>query len=140
MAQTTRRAGIHDILASFERNRIRDAAEPRKSDSRLDFERYRRVRVPETDTAGIEAKRPARTGGRPKILHQSRRNTVAVGEQLLPSESLHSTRGGGDDLSNLNSARIQRTDVCRAIRVGGRGSRDEKHRWDIVVQEVTENE
>ena len=44
------------------------------------FERYRRVRVSETDTAGIEAERPSRTGGRPKILHQSRRNTVAVGE------------------------------------------------------------
>lgn len=48
--------------------------------------------------------------------------------------------GGGDDLSNLNSERVQRADVCRAIRVGGRGSRDEKHRWDIVVQEVSENE
>lgn len=49
-------------------------------------------------------------------------------------------RGGGVDLPNLNSEGIQRADVCRAIRVGGRGSRDDKHRWDIVVQEVTENE
>lgn len=52
----------------------------------------------------------------------------------------YTENGGGDDLSNLNSERVQRADVCRAIRVGGRGSRDEKHRWDIVVQEVSENE
>lgn len=38
-------------------------------------------------------------------------------------------------MSNPDSERVERTDVCRAIRVGGRGSRDEKHRWDIVVQE-----
>lgn len=51
----------------------------------------------------------------------------------------HSIMGGGD-LPNLNSERIQRADVCRAIRVGGRGSRDDKHRWDIVVQEVFKGE
>lgn len=43
-------------------------------------------------------------------------------------------KGGGEQ--NLNSEGVQRTDVCRAIRVGGRGSRDDKHRWDIIAQEI----
>ena len=46
------------------------------------------------------------------------------------------TGGGGEPYSN--SEGVQGTDVCRTIRVGGRGSRDEKHRWDIIAQEVDE--
>lgn len=46
-------------------------------------------------------------------------------------------RGGMPD---TNGERVQGTDVCRSIRVGGRGSRDDKHRWDIIFQETEDAE
>lgn len=61
----------------------------------------------------------------------------AVNARLKSNYQQHkrSIIGGGTTVPNPDSERVERTDVCRAIRVGGRGSRDEKHRWDIVVQE-----
>lgn len=64
--------------------------------------------------------------------------TVDAVNSRLNSNYQHRKRsiiGGGTTVPNPDSERVERTDVCRAIRVGGRGSRDEKHRWDIVVQE-----
>lgn len=43
-------------------------------------------------------------------------------------------------MQNPNSERIQRTDLCRTIRVGGRGSYDSKHRWDIVREDTDHEE
>lgn len=46
-----KRTGLYDILAGFERDRLRHTAEPRTCNRRFDTERRRGLRVPESRTA-----------------------------------------------------------------------------------------
>lgn len=58
----------------------------------------------------------------------------------LESSFCHRNRSiiGGGGQQNADSPGIQRTDVCRTIRAGGRGSTDDKHTWDLIVEEDEE--
>lgn len=59
----------------------------------------------------------------------------------LESSFCHRNRSiinGGGHQPNADSPRVQRTDVCRAIRAGGRGSTDGKHTWDLIYEEDEE--
>lgn len=55
----------------------------------------------------------------------------------MNAEKTQSLLGG--DMQNLDSERLQRADLCRTIRVGGRGSYD-RHCWDIVREDTDHEE